>query len=229
MAALDNPDVELDILHGINGLADRLPGPVADTVAFLGEYGIPLALVALVCWAWFLVRRHADAATAVAGLLWAGIAAGVARLVNIPIADFVARPRPFVDHPGELTVLVEGKGGWSFVSDHASAAMAVAIALFLVHRGVGLVALALALCQGFTRVFVGVHYPSDVIGGFALGMAVALLLAPAAMAVLTPLVRGAGRTRAFAWLTPRPASGGVAEDDSRPEPRQKTADPGLAA
>ncbi|MFR9726282.1 phosphatase PAP2 family protein [Streptomyces sp. MS19] len=211
MAALDNPDVELDILYGINGLADRLPGPVADAVAFLGEYGIPLALVALVCCAWFAVRRRADAAAAVAGLLWAGLAAGIARLVNMPIADFVARPRPFVDHPGELTVLVDGKDGWSFVSDHASAAMAIAAALFLVHRGIGVAALALAACQGFARVFVGVHYPSDVIGGFALGTAVALLLAPAAMAVLTPLVRGAGRTRAFAWLTPRPGTG----DDPR--------------
>ncbi|WP_129841181.1 phosphatase PAP2 family protein [Streptomyces sp. RFCAC02] len=220
MAGLDNPDVELDILHGVNGLAERLPGWAADAVAFLGEYGIPLALVALVAVAWLRVRTRPDASAAVAGLLWAGLAAGLARLVNIPISEFVERPRPFVDHPDEVTALVGGKEGWSFVSDHASAAMAIAVGVLLVHRTLGLITLALALCQGFARVFVGVHYPSDVIGGFALGTAVALLLAPVAMSLLTPLVRTLSGTRPLGWLS-APADPGPAE---RPGRR-----PGLAA
>ncbi|MDT0343406.1 phosphatase PAP2 family protein [Streptomyces litchfieldiae] len=231
--SLDNPEVELDVLYDINGLADRMPGWAESAVTFLGEHGILFALVLLIVGAWFLVRRRADAVTAVAGTAWAGLAAGVAYLVNAPIRDFVARPRPFVDHP-EVNVLVEGKDGYSFVSDHASVAMAVAVGLFLVHRTLGVVAFALALFQGFARVFLGVHYPSDVIGGFALGMAVALLLAPLAMASLTPPVRFAARTRALGWLArPRAPQPGErrtnAVNDAELEHPGPTAARGLAA
>ncbi|MDT0321113.1 phosphatase PAP2 family protein [Streptomyces millisiae] len=243
MVGLDNPDVELDILYEINGLAGRLPEWVRSLVSFVGEYGIPVGLVVLVGIGWLLVRRRPDAPAAVAGVLWAGGAAAVARLVNIPISEFVARPRPFVDHP-DLDVLVEGKHGWSFVSDHASAAMAIAVALFLVHRVLGLIAFALALTQGFARVFVAVHYPTDVVGGFALGMAVALLLAPLAMAALTPLVRLLSNTRGLGWLAvaPAPAVASVAGQPAapaagtggvggtgRPEPHPAPSGSGLAA
>jgi undecaprenyl-diphosphatase len=100
----------------------------------------------------------------------------------------VARPRPFVDHPG-LDVLVTGKTDYSFVSDHATLTMAMAVGLFVANRRFGLIGLGLALLEGFCRVYLGVHYPTDVIGGFALGTAVALLLSPLATALLTPLMK----------------------------------------
>ena len=240
MAGLDNTDVELDVLYEFNDFADRLPGWAAHTASFLGETGLLAGLALLLGVAWLLVRRRPDAPTAVAGVLWAGLAACVTWLVNLPIRDFVARPRPFVDHP-DIDPLVDGKTGYSFVSDHAGVAMAIAVALFLVHRTLGVVAFALALCQGLGRVLVGVHYPTDVIGGFALGTASALLLAPAAMAVLPPLVRASSRTRLLGWIArptePAGVAGeaGVAEAESagqrpggRPERRPAT-DPGLAA
>ncbi|RKN09779.1 phosphatase PAP2 family protein [Streptomyces radicis] len=206
----DNPDIELDVLYGVNGLGESLPGWGRRAVSLVGEHGIPVALALLVVAAWFLVRRRADAHQAVAGTAWAGLAAGLAFLANAPIRDFVARPRPFVDHP-DVAVLVSGKDGYSFVSDHASVAMAIAVALFLVHRVLGAVAFAFALLQGFARVLLGVHYPSDVIGGYALGTAVALLLAPLALAALTPLVRRCGTRRSLGWIArppgaPRPAA-----------------------
>jgi undecaprenyl-diphosphatase len=194
---LDNPEVELDVLYDINGLAGRMPDGARRAVVFLGEHGLPVMLPLLIIAAWYLVRRRPDATQAVAGALWAGVAAGLAYLVNVPIRGFVGRPRPFAGHP-EINVLVEGKEGYSFVSDHAGVAMAVAVGLFLVHRVLGLIAFALALFQGFARVLLGVHYPSDVIGGFALGTAVALLLAPLGMALLTPLIRIAARR--MSWL-----------------------------
>lgn len=147
---------------------------------FVGEYGILLALVLTVLWCWGSVRRRAspeESVSGVAGTLWAPLAASVAVLVNIPIRGFVERPRPFHDHDG-LDVLVDGKTDFSFVSDHATVAMALGVGLFLVHKRIGLAAIGLALAEGFCRVYMGVHYPTDVVGGFALGTAVALLLAP---------------------------------------------------
>ncbi|MFJ2213297.1 phosphatase PAP2 family protein [Streptomyces sp. NPDC101062] len=189
-----NPDVGL--LYDINGLAKDAPSWSDRVMAFTGEYGILLALVLVALWCWWSVRRRGsaeDSVTAVAGLVWAPLAAGIALLVNIPIRGFVERPRPFVDHK-DLEVLVTGKTDFSFVSDHATMAMAVGVGIFIAHRKFGLAAIGLALLEGFCRVYMGVHYPTDVIGGFALGTAVALLLTPLALALLTPLVSAVSRS-----------------------------------
>ncbi|OIK01186.1 phosphatase PAP2 family protein [Streptomyces colonosanans] len=188
-----NPDV--DLLYDINGLAGDTPHWFDRATVFVGEYGLPLAMVLLVLWCWWSVRRRGgeDAATSVAALMWAPLAAGIAVLVNMPIRDFVGRPRPFVDHQG-LDVLVAGKTGYSFVSDHATLTMAMAAGLFVANRKFGLIGLGIALLEGFCRVYLGVHYPTDVVGGFALGTAVALLLSPLAMALLTPLAKAVERS-----------------------------------
>ncbi|MFJ5534638.1 phosphatase PAP2 family protein [Streptomyces sp. NPDC093261] len=192
MAALaesgSNPDV--DLLYDINGLAKDAPHRFDRVMAFVGEYGLLLAMVLLILVCWWTVRRRggAEAASSVAALVWAPLAAGIAVLVNVPIRGFVERPRPFADHQG-LDVLAPGKTDYSFVSDHATLTMAAAVALFVAHRKFGLAGLGLALLEGFCRVYMGVHYPTDVVGGFALGTAVALLLSPPAMALLTPLMK----------------------------------------
>lgn len=188
-----NPDVGL--LYDINGLAKDAPSWFDRVMEFTGEYGIMLAMVLVVLWCWWSVRRRGsaeDSVAAVAGLIWAPLAAGVALLVNIPIRGFVERPRPFNDHQG-LEVLVDGKTDFSFVSDHATMAMAIGVGVFVANRRFGLAAIGLALVEGFCRVYMGVHYPTDVVGGFALGTAVALLLAPVALALLTPLVSAVAR------------------------------------
>ncbi|KUJ53560.1 Undecaprenyl-diphosphatase BcrC [Streptomyces sp. MBT84] len=183
-----NPDV--DLLYDINGLAKDVPHWLDRGLGFVGEYGILLAMVLLVVGCWWAVRRRGGegVASSVAALVWAPLAAGIAVLVNMPIRGFVQRPRPFVDHQG-IDVLVSGRSGFSFVSDHATLTMAMAAGLFVAHRKFGLAGLGLALLEGFSQVYMGAHYPTDVVGGFALGTAVALLLSPLATALLTPVMK----------------------------------------
>ncbi|WP_060878818.1 phosphatase PAP2 family protein [Streptomyces scabiei] len=194
-----NPDVEL--LYEINGLAKDAPTWLDRVMEFVGEYGLLFAMVLLILWCWWGVRKRGgeDAAASVAALMWAPLAAGVAVLVNVPIRGFVERPRPFLDHEG-LEVLVSGKTDYSFVSDHATLIMAMAVGLFVANRKFGMVGLVIGLLGGFIRVYMGVHYPTDVIGGFALGTAVVLLLSPLAMALLTPLMKAVERSPRVGWV-----------------------------
>ncbi|MFC9948292.1 phosphatase PAP2 family protein [Streptomyces pratensis] len=217
--ALDGSNPDVSLLYDINGLAKAAPTWFDRVMEFVGEFGIMFAMVLVVLWCWWSVRRRGtteDSVTAVAGLVWAPLAAGIALLINIPIRGFVERPRPFFDHKG-LEVLVKGKTDFSFVSDHATMAMAIAVGLFVANRKFGLVAIGLALLEGFCRVYMGVHYPTDVIGGLALGTAVALLLAPLAMMLLTPLVGAVARAGGVGWLVR--AGGADAAADARDESR----------
>ncbi|MBR7676498.1 phosphatase PAP2 family protein [Streptomyces daliensis] len=211
MAVWDNPDV--DLLYEINGLAKEAPTWADHTMEYVGEYGIVFGLVLLGLWAWWRITRRREtrdeAVAGFAGLMWAPLAAAVALLVNIPIRGFVERPRPFFDHHG-LEVLIAGKSDYSFVSDHSTLAMALAVGIFMVNRKFGLIGIVLAVAAGFSRVYMGVHYPTDVIGGLALGTAVSLLLAPAAMWLLTPVVRavaGSPRVGALVWAGAKGGAG----------------------
>jgi membrane-associated phospholipid phosphatase len=106
----------------------------------------------------------------------AAASAGLALLIAQPIASAVDRARPYVDHPSNAHLLIPRSTDPSFPSDHATGAFAIAVAIWLYDRTAGAVFLVLALLVSFARVYVGTHYPGDVLGGAVLGALVALLL-----------------------------------------------------
>ncbi|MGB2951971.1 MAG: phosphatase PAP2 family protein [Gaiellaceae bacterium] len=114
--------------------------------------------------------------------------AGLALLVNQVIGKIWHRERPFVTHP---TAHVWGSRSHdaSFPSDHASAAFGIAFAVFLFDRAVGSIFLAAAAVIGAGRVFIGAHYPLDVVAGCLVGLASALLLVRVARPLIDWLVR----------------------------------------
>lgn len=78
--------------------------------------------------------------------------------------------RPFVDH--HLTQLVSHAAGTSFPSDHTTVTAAIAFGLLFLTRfkALGLAVLGCAFLIGFARVFVGIHYPIDILGGLVVGL-----------------------------------------------------------
>jgi membrane-associated phospholipid phosphatase len=151
-----------------------------------------VALLALALLVGYLVARRAgDALHRVSVDVWAALAALVAVAVAQPINHAVDRSRPFVAHPGVHILITHAKEA-GFPSDHATAAGAVALGLWFVRRWLGAVATLLALLLAFSRVYVGVHYPVDVLAGAALGTAVGW----AGITSLPRLARSRPRSRA---------------------------------
>jgi undecaprenyl-diphosphatase len=108
------------------------------------------------------------------GAVMATAAGGVALLIVQPIANAVDRTRPFVAHPHSELLISHGRDP-GFPSDHATGAFAMAMALWLYDRTIGAICFVLAAIVAFSRVYVGVHYPGDVVGGALIGIGVALI------------------------------------------------------
>lgn len=106
----------------------------------------------------------------------AAASAGIALLIAHFMGDAIDRARPFVTHPGTIHDFLNHAADPSFPSDHATAAFAIATAVMLRNRVWGSVLMVLAVVLALGRVFLGVHYLSDVAAGAALGAAVALVL-----------------------------------------------------
>ena len=92
---------------------------------------------------------------------------------NMIIKNLVARPRPCATYP-EMVDLVHVPKSYSFPSGHTVSAIAVAVTILLHHKKLGIVALVMAVLMGLTRLYVFVHFPTDVYGGMIVGTAIAL-------------------------------------------------------
>lgn len=91
-------------------------------------------------------------------------------VTNLTIKPLVSRPRPWLMVEG-LGHIVEEKDPNSFPSGHTCAAFAAAMAWLrtLPGRGERILVVALAVLMGLSRLYVGVHFPSDVLAGAAIG------------------------------------------------------------
>ncbi len=105
-------------------------------------------------------------------LLLTVIAVALADWAAIALKALVDRPRPFIRYP-EPKVLVPKPHDASFPSGHAATSFAAATILSFAFPKAAPAFLVLAAAVAYSRVYVGVHYPLDIIGGAALGAAVA--------------------------------------------------------
>jgi membrane-associated phospholipid phosphatase len=148
------------------------------------QYGVVLFAVLLLA-GWWAARRRANI-TAMTADLWAPGGMLLAVAVNQPIAAAVGEARPYTALPHILVLATPGPDP-SFPSDHATMAGAVAAGPLLVSRSLGVATVAAATVMAFARVYIGAHYPQDVLAGLALGALVTLvgyLLVRRALAML---------------------------------------------
>lgn len=144
---------------------------------FMSEFAlwgglVVLALMVIGAWLW---SRRSNSLEGIVTTTLAGLSAVIALGVNHFISQAVARTRPcHVLH--HVTTILGCANDYSFPSDHAIIAGALAMGLLIFSRRLGIFAVLVALFLAFSRVYAGVHYPGDVIAGLLIGALIAIVV-----------------------------------------------------
>ena len=133
----------------------------APTISFLGDYGWIWIVIALL----FMIRKSSRkvGVTILLALAFSHIVADIA------LKPFVARLRPY-DINTAYQLLIDPPAGFSFPSGHTQSAFAAAAAINHSNKIIGSGALLLAAAIGFSRLYLYVHFPGDVLAGAAIGL-----------------------------------------------------------
>lgn len=136
--------------------------PLMKFVTFLGNGGWFWILCAVVLLAVPKTRKTGYAA--VLSLIFGVI------VTNLLLKNIVARPRPFAEIEA-LIPLIAKPTDFSFPSGHTTASFAVALVMLrMLPKKIGIPAVVLAALVAFSRLYLGVHYPTDVLAGFVVAL-----------------------------------------------------------
>jgi undecaprenyl-diphosphatase len=160
--------LDYDLFRAINGWAGR--SQAVDALVVACAKFLPVAFALALVGLWLTWRPTNQRAAFLAGTS-ALVALGIGQLIGIAFP----RPRPYLTHQANL--LISPTADTSFPSDHATLGFAVAVLVWRYNHRAGTVLLLLALVLAFARIFVGAHYPSDVLGGAALGTLTSMAIA----------------------------------------------------
>ncbi|MFG2629495.1 phosphatase PAP2 family protein [Streptomyces sp. NPDC048473] len=170
----------------ITELAQRSPAALDSAVRVWSDYG--LALFALLMLAsWWRSRSAGPARTAMA--LCAPLVVVAAYIVNDLVKSAFHEQRPCQTLHVVTVEACPALGDWSFPSNHAAIAAAAAMAIWLTGRRLGAIAVPAALLMAASRVWIGAHYPHDVLIGLGTGALVAWPLTIAARRCAPAVVR----------------------------------------
>jgi undecaprenyl-diphosphatase len=165
--------VDETVFLWINNLAGRVWLIDEFFKGIANDYVIIVGLCLLMIAVWFGTReperREANQKAVICAMPSLGIAQSLVVLSN----HFYFRIRPFNALP-DVNLLFYHPTDSSFPSNSAAIVFAISFAIFLANRKAGAVFLTLAILHAFARVYVGIHYPLDVLTSAAIGFVTAL-------------------------------------------------------
>ncbi len=185
-------DLNGSLFDAINDLAGHLD-LADDAMQFAAQY-LTYVVFALVVVSWF-VRTGSDQSRRLA-VYSSAITAALSLGAVFVVHHFYVHQRPFVQRD-DVVLLIRHAADSSFPSEHATESFALAAGLIMYRFRYGMMLIGVAVLVALSRVYVGVHYPYDVLGGAAIGIFFALALRSARPAlewmdrsVVAPLIPG---------------------------------------
>lgn len=157
--------VEFTILDFIrNNLTSTIMDKIMVFITTLGNGGGIWIIIALLM---LLSKKYRKTGIMLATGLLVCLVAG-----NLILKPLIARPRPFLVKEG-IRLIINAPKDFSFPSGHTLSSVICAVILFLRCRSIGVYALILAVLIGFSRLYLYVHFPSDVLFGALIGVIIA--------------------------------------------------------
>ena len=142
--------------------------PIFKFITSLGNSGWFWIAVTILCLFFAKTRK--------AGFLSAIALIGSLLINNLILKNLIARTRPYEVVDG-LTRIIEAQPDFSFPSGHAGASFAAAVIFFIyLPKKFGVPALILAFLISLSRLYVGVHYPTDVLAGALISTTIAICI-----------------------------------------------------
>ena len=181
--------MELEILHWFESLHTPILNYIMYVITCLGNAGLVWILLALAMLTVFPKKYRKAGLTVAVGLILSLI------MCNLVMKNMFHRIRPFVaDATFEsLFDVFAGIDDWSFPSGHTSASFAAAVAIFMWYKKDGVFALVLASLISLSRLYLTVHYPTDVLASVVLGSIYGI----AAYIIVKCLMKKSERVRAI--------------------------------
>lgn len=157
--------MEISILYALQELHRDWLNSLMIFITTLGDGGIVWILASLVMLCFKRTRKCGFLTLLTMGLCLI--------FGNLLLKNLVARPRPFAADPS-VQLLIPAPGEYSFPSGHTMHGFGAATMIFLHNKRIGMAALFLAALIAFSRLYLFVHFPTDILGGILVGAAAAL-------------------------------------------------------
>ena len=162
-------DADRQLFEWINGFVGTWDWADNALKLLVSDFFLPVIIAAAVWALWFLGRTFEERLRNQLGFIYAAAGAGLANAIILVIDGPIGRARPFLSLE-EVNVLFYRPTDPSFPSNAAAYAFGMAAGVFLVNRPLGIAVGVVALVFSFARVYAGMHYPLDVVGGALVGI-----------------------------------------------------------
>jgi len=184
--AFNGATIDGGVFTTVTDWARTAPTWVDDVVKYWSAYGMVVFAVLLVA-GWWTARRQPP--LTMARVLVAPAAIVLAYGFNLLFKSLVEEVRPCRQLPSTFHVeTCAAANDWAFPSNHTVVAFAAATTLWMADRRLGRIAVLAAVAMGFSRVYVGAHYPHDVLAGALVGIAAGAFLTYFGARLITPAV-----------------------------------------
>ena len=158
---------ELGILDSIQDIfRNDVLDVIMKFVSRIGDYSVVWIVLAVVL---LIIPRTRRSGVAIALSLIIDVL-----LCNVIVKPIAARTRPY-EYNTDIVLLIDRLSDYSFPSGHTAAAFAVVTALLKCRNRIWIPAIVLGILMAFSRLYLYVHYPTDVIFGVLIGIAAGML------------------------------------------------------